>query len=151
LIGHRHGKAGCAGANSIDRRAGGAADGTGFGFAAITAGSSHIEGLSNMSITTVTAAEDLCLPTIGTLAADLTDALNSGAPVRLDLSAAVAPDLSVLQVVEAARATAAGAQCDFALTAPANATVAALLERAGFLTALSDDDRHFWFHGDTAQ
>ncbi|WP_255266754.1 MULTISPECIES: STAS domain-containing protein [Sphingomonas] len=137
--------------NSIDRRAGGAADGTGFDVAGITAGSSRIEGLSNMSITTVTAAEDLCLPTIGTLAAELTDALNNGDPVRLDLSAAAAPDLSVLQLVESARSTAAAEQRDFALAAPANATVAALLDRAGFLTALSDDDRRFWFHGDTEQ
>ncbi|MEH3038072.1 MAG: STAS domain-containing protein [Sphingomonas adhaesiva] len=104
-----------------------------------------------MPITTVTAAEDLCLPTIGTLAQTLRDALTAGASVRLDLSGVAAPDLSVLQLVQSARATAAQAGGALTLTAPAGAALRAVLERAGFLTRLSTADSEFWFHGDTAQ
>ncbi len=104
-----------------------------------------------MPITTVTAAEDLCLPTIGALATTLRDTLATGTSVRLDLSGVAAPDLSVLQLVQSARATAAQSGGTLALATPANATLRALLVRAGFMTRLSPDDSEFWFHGDTAQ
>jgi anti-anti-sigma regulatory factor len=104
-----------------------------------------------MSITTVTAAGDVCLPSIGLLATELTAAFDSGEAVRLDLSAVAGPDLSVVQLIQSARASAALGGCDFTLAAPADATLTALLDRAGFLAGLSDDDRLFWFHGDIAQ
>lgn len=104
-----------------------------------------------MSITTVTAAGDTCLPNIGLLASEVSEALGHGGPVQLDLSLVAAPDLSVLQVVQSARATAALAGQDISLAAPADGALAALLERAGFTTRLSSEDRNFWFHGDTAQ
>jgi hypothetical protein len=48
-----------------------------------------------MSITMVMASEDVCLPTIGALAEDLKNAIAPDATVRLDLTAAASPDLSV--------------------------------------------------------
>lgn len=102
-----------------------------------------------MSITHVIAAGDLCLPTIGLLADDLTQAFAAPAPVRLDLSAVTAPDLSVVQLVESARIAARETGTDFALAAPVAAPFHALLTRAGF-TPASDDDATFWFHGDPA-
>jgi len=103
-----------------------------------------------MSITMVMASEDVCLPTIGVLAEDLKTAIAPGATVRLDLSGTASPDLSVIQLVQAARVSAAATGCDFALSAPADATLHTLLTRAAFLPA-SADDTQFWLHGDTAQ
>lgn len=104
-----------------------------------------------MSITTVTAAGDVCLPTIGFLAADLRDALTQPGAVQLDLSQATGPDLSVLQLVQSARVTAAECGADFTLTHPAGDTLRALLDRAGFLSSPSAEDIEFWFHGEIAQ
>ncbi|MBB4153216.1 hypothetical protein GGQ80_001104 [Sphingomonas jinjuensis] len=104
-----------------------------------------------MSITTVTAKEDVCLPSIGALAADLRDALADGGAVQLDLSQATSPDLSVVQLVQSARVTAARNGADFTLAHPADETLRALLDRAGFLTDPIGQDFEFWFHGETAQ
>lgn len=104
-----------------------------------------------MSITTVTAAGDACLPTIGQLAEALRAAIVPGATVRLDMSQVAGPDLSVIQLIQSARATAARNGCDFALAAPAGPVLAALLARAGVPAAPQSDHVHFWFHGDTVQ
>lgn len=104
-----------------------------------------------MSITTVMASENLCLPNIGVLAEQLTAAITPGATVRLDLSDVAAPDLSVIQLVQAARVSAAEADCDFALAAPAGDPFRVLLDRAGFASVDNSDHSQFWFHGDTAQ
>ncbi|WP_294236065.1 STAS domain-containing protein [uncultured Sphingomonas sp.] len=104
-----------------------------------------------MSITTVMASENLCLPNIGVLAEELSAAIAPGATVRLDLSDVAAPDLSVIQLVQSARVSAAEAPCDFALTAPVGDGFRTLLERAGFLPAATPDHAQFWFHGDTVQ
>ncbi len=103
-----------------------------------------------MSITMVTAAEDLCLPTIGLLAEQLETAIAPGSAVQLDLSAVTAPDLSVIQLVQSARVTAARRDCDFALAAPAGDRLRALLDRAGF-PGSTPDHTQFWFHGDSPQ
>lgn len=104
-----------------------------------------------MSITVVMASENLCLPNIGTLAEELRTAIAPATTVRLDLSAVTAPDLSVIQLVQAARVSAARADCDFALAAPVGETFRALLDRAGFLPGTTPDHLPFWFHGDTVQ
>ncbi|WP_314373225.1 STAS domain-containing protein [Sphingomonas paucimobilis] len=104
-----------------------------------------------MSITMVTAAEDLCLPTIGLLAEQLGTAIAPGGTVRLDLSAVAAPDLSVVQLVQSARHTAAQCGCDFALAAPASDRLRGLLDRAGFLPCPAPEHTQFWFHGDSEQ
>lgn len=104
-----------------------------------------------MPITTVTAADGLCLPSIGAFATELRDALAGGGAVQLDLSPVAAPDLSVVQLVQSARVTAARTGAALTLATPADATLRALLDRAGFLTRLSPEDSEFWFHGDTAQ
>ncbi|MGE7206163.1 STAS domain-containing protein [Sphingomonas sp. NPDC019816] len=104
-----------------------------------------------MSITMVTAAEDLCLPTIGLLADELARAIMPDAPVRLDLSAVAAPDLSVIQLVQSARVAATRCGCDFALATPAGDRLRALLDRAGFLACPTPEHTQFWFHGDCAQ
>ena len=104
-----------------------------------------------MSITTVTAAEDVCLPSIGLLAADLREAMAGGGAVTLDLSNVAGPDLSVVQLVQSARVTAARTGTDFTLAHPADEQLRALLGRAGFLANPAAQDTEFWFHGETAQ
>jgi len=104
-----------------------------------------------MSITTVMASENLCLPNIGTLAEELQAVIAPGATVRLDLSEVAAPDLSVVQLVQAARVGAAEVDCDFALAAPAGESFRALLNRAAFLPHPNPEHSQFWFHGDTDQ
>jgi anti-anti-sigma regulatory factor len=103
-----------------------------------------------MSITRVIAAGDVCLPSFGLLSEELSHAFAASDAVRLDLSAVAAPDLSVVQLVEAARRAARADGRDFALAAPVGAAFRALLARAGFIPA-SGDDADFWFHGETAQ
>lgn len=104
-----------------------------------------------MSITMVMANENLCLPNIGVLAEQLSAAISPGATVRLDLSDVAAPDLSVIQLVQAARVSAAEVACDFALAAPVGDSFRVLLTRAAFLPADAPDALQFWFHGDTVQ
>ncbi|KTT74781.1 hypothetical protein NS334_04470 [Sphingomonas endophytica] len=90
------------------------------------------------------------MPTIGVLADELSHAFASSEAIRLDLSDVTAPDLSLVQLVAAARIAARDGGHDFALAAPVDARFGALLVRAGFNTA-SADDAQFWFHGDAAQ
>ena len=55
-------------------------------------------------------------------------------------------DLSGLQLIEAARIQAAGADKTISLLNPANPVVAAALARAGFTERMTPEDRRFWFH-----
>lgn len=71
--------------------------------------------------------------------------------VTLDLSQVAAPDLSLLQLVESARAQARIGGGSVRLSAPASGPLAALLDRAGFTGAMAPDDLDFWFHGDLPQ
>ncbi|PZQ58717.1 MAG: hypothetical protein DI544_13590 [Sphingomonas taxi] len=104
-----------------------------------------------MSTTTLIAAGDLRLAVVGCLAEQLRGAFAGPGAVRLDLSAVIAPDLSVLQLIQSARTTATMANRDFALAAPGDATLRRLLDRAGFLSGASDDDRRFWLHEEATQ
>ena len=69
----------------------------------------------------------------------------------LDLSALSEVDLAFVEIVYAARDQWARAGRDLRLTQPAGGAVAALLERAGFLTDLTPSDIEFWFHGELPQ
>lgn len=100
-----------------------------------------------MSTTTFTLPPDAGIRSIGALADDLLDALASGHPVRVDLSAVEYPDLAVVQLIAAARRDAARAGTAFTLAAAPAPALAALLDRAGFLTG-EPDDTTFWLHGD---
>lgn len=104
-----------------------------------------------MSITTVTAPADLCLPTIGDFADTVRTAWTPGSALCFDLSQVRAPDLSVVQLVLAARRTAAEAGVALTLATPADEGLRALLLRAGLLTHPSAEDARFWLHGETVQ
>ena len=70
----------------------------------------------------------------------------SSAAVEIDLSACEDADLSLVQLIEAARKSGAAQSKDVSLTKPATDMVRAILERAGFLQSFTGDDARFWLH-----
>jgi len=91
--------------------------------------------------------EDACMKTIGAIAEQMRDAIADHPAVELDLAAATRADVSLIQLVEAARREAVRADCVLSLAAPATPALTTLLDRAGFLTAATPADIDFWFHG----
>lgn len=81
-------------------------------------------------------------------AAELASKLEQNDAIELDLTAVAEADVSLLQVVCAARGQAERDGKGMRLTSPANDDLTALLERAGFLTDIPSADQNFWFHGD---
>ena len=98
--------------------------------------------------TAIVAERDVSLATIDRLAAALREALGRGDAVSLDLTHVAAPDLALLQLVEAARRQAMRDDVNVALAAPAGAALVRALERAGFTAGFDATDHDFWFHGD---
>jgi hypothetical protein len=98
--------------------------------------------------TAIVAERDLSLANIDRLAAALREALARGDAVRLDLTDVAAPDLTLLQLVEATRCQASRDGIGVALTAPAGAVLARVLDRAGFTAGFDAADHDFWFNGD---
>ncbi|RVU06851.1 STAS domain-containing protein [Novosphingobium umbonatum] len=98
--------------------------------------------------TTVPFGEIATVQTIAATHASLTGAMEGHASVALDLAGVKDADLSLLQLVEVARAYALREHKAIRLTAPANAVVTALLKRAGMLTKLTPETIDFWFHGE---
>ncbi len=76
---------------------------------------------------------------------------DAGRNLDLDLSALNEVDLAFVEIVYSARDQWARAGRDLRLAHPAGGAVAALLERAGFLTDLTPQDLEFWFHGELPQ
>lgn len=66
--------------------------------------------------------------------------------VEIDLTACEDADLSLVQLIESARKSAAAESKSVSLTKPANAMVRSILERAGFLGAFTGVDARFWLH-----
>jgi ABC-type transporter Mla MlaB component len=74
-------------------------------------------------------------------------AFEQGSAVDIDVSAVVEADLSLVQLIEAARGHAARENKAICLTEPANSAMAQLLHRAGFLSEPTTEDIAFWCHG----
>ncbi|MCW1986644.1 MULTISPECIES: STAS domain-containing protein [unclassified Novosphingobium] len=91
------------------------------------------------------------MQTITTAWSNMTESLEAHAAMVLDLSDLVDVDLSLVQLVEAARQHALRDSRALRLSAPANPAVTALLRRAGFLTDPSTETLDFWFHGELPQ
>jgi anti-anti-sigma regulatory factor len=66
--------------------------------------------------------------------------------VEIDLSACEDADLSLVQLIESARKSAAAQSKDVRLTKPAGDIVRAILDRAGLSQSFTDDDAKFWLH-----
>ena len=85
--------------------------------------------------------------TIRDFAEQIGAAIAADPVVTLDVSVVADVDLSFVQLVEAARRDVGESGRSLRLNAPANPAIAALLRRAGFLTAPAPADIDFWFHG----
>lgn len=66
--------------------------------------------------------------------------------VEIDLDGCEDVDLSLVQLVESVRKSAAAQSRRVSLTKPANDMVRATLERAGFFASFTSDDARFWLH-----
>lgn len=95
----------------------------------------------------ITVDKSMTLRSIEELRGQLLDTFASDAAIELDASATAEIDLSFIQLLEAARVYAERDGKSIRLSKPAHPALAALLERAGFLTAPTADDVDFWFHG----
>ena len=73
-------------------------------------------------------------------------ALLDHSEVVLDMEADADPDLSILQLIEAARLYAASHDKKFRLQRPAPPPVRLALERAGLVSNADTNFHQFWFH-----
>lgn len=89
--------------------------------------------------------------TAETLRAMLLDAFEQADSIELDVPALTEADLSVVQLIEAARAHATRENKRVHLTAPAHGALLDLLLRAGILTDPAAEDIDFWCHGELPQ
>jgi len=81
----------------------------------------------------------------------LSASFGNAGEIVLDLASLAELDLSFVQIIQSARAHLAREGRTIRLSGPANGAVAALLDRAGFLTDVAPADVDFWFHGDLPQ
>lgn len=88
-----------------------------------------------LSIRSVEAAHDL-----------IKSALLDHSEVALDIERDADPDLSILQLIEAARLYAASEGKNFRLQRPASPSVRLTLERAGLVENSDANFHQFWFH-----
>jgi hypothetical protein len=98
-----------------------------------------------MGISVIEVPNSVTVRSVADFGQHLSSALAEQDEIVLDTDAVTELDLSFVQIVQAARGEDGKT---VRLARPANAAVAALLERAGFLTDPSDMDVDFWFHGD---
>lgn len=102
--------------------------------------------------TTVAAPSSLTMASIHDFADRIAAVQGNGAQaLTLALTGIAAPDLSLLQLVESARAHARTGGGSVTLSTPADAALAAVLDRAGFMGAMTPQDIDFWFHGELPQ
>ncbi|MGH7035184.1 MAG: STAS domain-containing protein [Stellaceae bacterium] len=89
----------------------------------------------------------LTLPRAETIRSILAGALDEGGGVAIDCEGATEVDVSFIQLLLAARRSAAHRGASLALAAPAAGALRTALERGGFLTAASKggaSDSDFW-------
>ncbi|HEX7873513.1 MAG TPA: STAS domain-containing protein [Sphingobium sp.] len=89
--------------------------------------------------------------TIDALRTSIIAAFGQDMIVDIDASAVAEVDLSLVQLIESARAYAAQENKTIRLTAPANDALVGLLRRAGSLSEPTAEDIAFWCHGELAQ
>ncbi len=92
---------------------------------------------------------NLTLQTIDSVRDELSSALTSGKPVRIDCSAATEVDLSFIQLLLAAKRSALRLDRPLQLAAPADGPLLATLRRSGFVAEDGTEpaDGRFWTAG----
>jgi len=74
----------------------------------------------------------------------LSEGINTGADIALDLRDVEEADLAFIQLVVAARRSAEARGLSLTLSHPAPEPTLQTLERGGFIGAVPDDRRNFW-------
>ena len=97
----------------------------------------------------VTLSGGITIAGIGAAHAEMMTALRGPGPVVVDISGVTEADLTFVQMLEAARRSAAEAGLDLALAQPAGPAVKEILQRGGFLDDAESDRAIFWLQGAT--
>jgi anti-anti-sigma regulatory factor len=87
---------------------------------------------------------DLSLPSIAQAHEKVLEAFEQDLPIVVDLDGVTGADLTLIQLLEAARLSASRRGRSLALSAPASGATRAVLERGGFLGA--PDRAAFWLN-----
>jgi hypothetical protein len=90
--------------------------------------------------------EKVSIRNIKSIHSDLLTYVGNNKAIEIDLDTCQDADLSLVQLIEAARKTVATSGRTISLTKPANDTIQSTLRRAGFLDKLSPEDAKFWLH-----
>lgn len=93
----------------------------------------------------------LCVRDMPQAFATLVSALDENDSITVAIPADAAVDLSLIQLLEAARLRGAELGKTLVLSTPAQGEVRRALERSGLLATANKGDLQFWLHGETAQ
>jgi|WetSurMetagenome_2_1015567.scaffolds.fasta_scaffold452803_2 hypothetical protein len=89
---------------------------------------------------------EMTIRTIEIAYRSLSDKLQSGDGIIIDVTDVGDADLTFIQLIESARRTAAAQTKTLALAAPASGGLRSLLERGGFLPKSNGEAAAFWLH-----
>jgi hypothetical protein len=95
---------------------------------------------------TVQLAAPLSIRSVEAMHEVVKNALMDHVEVVVDIETDAVPDLSILQLIEAARLYAASVGKSFRLQNPASVSVRKTLARAGLVSKDDADFNRFWFH-----
>jgi len=105
--------------------------------------------VSSLAEYSVSFSGSVTVSSIADAHAALVAAVNNGGPVVVNLDDIVEADLTLAQLLEAARLTAAERGQAIRLENPAEGAVLQVLQRGGFLDPHDTDRVNFWFGGKT--
>lgn len=91
---------------------------------------------------------NMTIGVIGPFHQELSEAISTHSRVAIDVDDDGEFDLTLIQLIESARRTAADAGRQVALASPASGALRAMLERGGFVPASASQSRQFWLHED---
>lgn len=94
---------------------------------------------------------EMTITSIGATHAELGAVLREHRPAVLDISGVTQADLTFIQLLEAARRSAADAGRNLTLRHAANGAVLEILQRGGFLEDDDSDRAMFWLQGELQQ
>ena len=105
--------------------------------------------MSDIEQICVTLTGEITIAGIGAAHAEMMAALSAPGSVVVDISGVTEADLTFVQLLEAARRSAAEADRTLSLTQPAGPAVKEILQRGGFLDDADSDRATFWLQGAT--
>lgn len=106
-----------------------------------------LEAKKTMGTHIIDVPESITVRSINEFSQTLLAALEAHEDVVCDLTTVLEMDLSLIQVMEAARVRNFQQGGVLRLSHPATEEMTALLDRAGFMADLAPADIDFWFHG----